>query len=121
MSTKTQIGEGIDCLNFAFIDLAPTQIGLNVVSFFVLPGGTLVNQGTTSLGAFLDGFGNGVIPVDDDGGTVPVTHMTGSIPGAGADSIVLATGQFAGATGTARVSGAVNPNGDGLANPAFNC
>lgn len=114
--TKIEIGEGVDCLRFDNTDNFPIQVGVTAVSFFIMPGGTLVNMGATSLGLFLPGFGDG--NVGGDGGGVQVTHMTGSIPGANPDSIVGGTGRFAKASGFARVSGAVNAV---LALPHFNC
>lgn len=115
-SSDTQIGHGVDCLRFDDLSQEPTQIGLTAVSFFIMPGGVLVNMGATSLGAFLPGFGNGDIDIGGD--VVPVTHATGSIPSVGAKSIVGGTGEFAGAKGVARVSGAVSVI---PATPAFNC
>ena len=57
-ATKLRVGSGIDCLY-----LIPG--GVVAVSFFVLPGGSLVNAGLTSLGAFTLGIGdNPVIPGD---------------------------------------------------------
>lgn len=103
-ATKVELGTGIDCL---YTDLVETAVVL-AVSFFEMPGGSLVNAGRTSLGGFTAGFGDG--PVDGVDGP-PVTHMTGSVPGphevAENRSIIAGTGQFDGVVGTARVSGAV--------------
>lgn len=111
----TALGTGVDCLRFDDDSNAPTQIGVTAISFFSMPGGTLVNMGKTSLGAFIPGFGDG--RVNGDGTGPKVTHMTGSIPGPSKNSLIGGTGEFADAKGFARVSGAVNAEGT----PFFNC
>lgn len=100
-ATKVRLGSGIDCLYLI-------QGGVVAVSFFILPGGSLVNAGLTSLGGFTMGVGdNPVVPGDSD--SPPPLLMTGSIPNPDSESIVAATGDFAGQVGTGRVSGAVFP------------
>ena len=100
-ATKVQLGSGIDCLHLI-------EGGVVAVSFFVLPGGSLVNAGLTSLGAFTPGVGdNPVVPGDPS--SPPPFFMTGSIPDLTDDSIIAATGDFDGYVGTGRVSGAVFP------------
>ncbi len=92
-ATKLELGQGIDCL----ANITPDDnggISLTAVSIFKLPGGTIMSTGQTSLTAFIDGAGAG------DGAR---THMSGSIPTV--DNIIATTGQFAGMTGRARLSG----------------
>jgi hypothetical protein len=101
MATKMQLGYGIDCLY-------GVDGGVAAVSFFILPGGSVVNAGLTSLGTFTAGVGdNPVVPGDSDSPS-PVL-ITGSIPNLATNSIVAGTGQFAYAKGSGRVSGAVFP------------
>ena len=108
-ATKVLLGDGIDCL-------WGIDGGVIAASFFVLPGGTMVNAGLTSLGAFTPGVGdNPVVPGDADSPN-PIL-MTGSIPILTDDSIIAATGDFDGMVGTGRVSGAVANDG----NFWFNC
>lgn len=118
-STKVQLGSGIDCLYFISGDILD---GVVAVSFFNLPGGSIVNAGRTSLGLFAPGVGdNPVVPGNPE--SPPPLLMTGSIPNLEFDSIVAANGGFAGYTGTGRVSGAVFPGaGTGeFPNFWFNC
>jgi hypothetical protein len=110
MSSGVQLGTGVDCLRFDDTMFMPDQIGVTAYSFFVTPGGTLVNRGMTSLRALIPGFG--------DGGLPQRTHATGSIPNPSAQTLVAGTRRFHKAKGRARVSGAVNP---GLATPFFDC
>jgi hypothetical protein len=105
-----QIGTGIDCLRFDDTSMAPDKILVTAYSFFVTPGGTLVNRGTTSIRALEPGWG--------DGGDPQRTHATGSIPDPKAKTLIAGTGMFKKAKGRARVSGAVNPN---FATPFFDC
>ena len=108
-ATKVVLGTGIDCL----WDITG---GVVAVSFFVLPGGSLVNAGLTSLGNFTASVGdNPVVPGDSN--SPPPILITGSIPNLTNDSIIAATGDFAGLVGTGRVSGAVANDG----NFWFNC
>jgi len=110
MRSGVQLGTGVDCLRFDDTVYAPDQIGVTAYSFFVTPGGTLVNRGATSIRALIPGFG--------DGGSPQRTHATGSISSSSDKSLVAGTGLFDKAKGRARVSGAVNP---GLATPFFDC
>jgi hypothetical protein len=64
---------------------------------FHLPGGTLTSRGSTT-----------VQPILTDPIETPITHVTGAVPDAGANSIIGGTGRFANATGSVRLSGAVN-------------
>jgi hypothetical protein len=96
----TLLGSGVDCLRFEDGTApGPESFKVAAVSFFVMPGGTLVTAGRTSVLALSDGWGNGGVPQK--------THATGSIPTPGAHSVIAGTGEFAGAQGMARVSGAV--------------
>lgn len=101
MKTKKELGSGIDCLY-------GVEGGVAAVSFFILPGGSLVTAGLTSLGPFTSGVGDNPVVPGDSNSPSPV-FITGSIPDLATNSIVTGTGQFADAEGTARVSGAVFP------------
>jgi hypothetical protein len=103
MATKVQLGYGIDCLY-----AVAGGNGVAAVSFFILPGGSIVNAGLTSLGVFTPGVGDGPV-VPGDGGSPSPVLMTGSIPDLTVNSIVTGTGQFASSAGTGRVSGSVFP------------
>ncbi len=99
---KMQLGKGIDCL----ADIKPDGNGgmtLTAVSVFLLPGGIIVSKGETSLPAFIKGVGSG------DGHR---THVTGGIPMT--DNVIAATGDFAGMTGRARLSGMIRAGGENL-------
>jgi hypothetical protein len=101
-NTGIQIGSGVDCLRFDDGTAPPEdEIRLTAYSFFVTPGGTLVNSGTTSVRAFVDGFGNGGAPF-------PRSHLTGSVPDSNAQTFVGGTRRFDRTRGRARVSGAVD-------------
>ena len=114
MATKVQMGSGIDCLY-------GVTGGVAAVSYFILPGGSFVSAGLTSLGTFTVGVGDNPVVPGDAGSPSPVL-MTGSIPDLTSNTIVAGTGQFANAKGTGRVSGAVFPGPlvDG-SNFWFNC
>jgi hypothetical protein len=117
------IGSGVDCLVFhdvpgrvvngeglangrAFENLAG-DVAVEAVSIFDFGGGDIiVTSGLTSVRPLLEGFGNGGAPAR--------THVSGSIPGPSAHSILLAEGSFAGSQGSARVSGALAINSNGL-------
>ena len=106
-ATGMQIGTGIDCLRDLAGDNGPA---VTAVSFFILPGGVLVNQGLTSLGLFSTGIG-------DAGGAVNV--MTGSIPTDTTSSLIFGTKKFQTPSGRARVSGAARVGAAGV--EALNC
>lgn len=93
--TGRVIGTASDCL----MNVQPVGneggMSLTAVTFFNLPGGTIVAQGNTS-----------VQPTTI--GSPSVTHITGAIPDAGQNSIIAGTGAFRRATGPVRLSGAVN-------------
>lgn len=100
------IGTGNDC----FTELVPNDDGsvvLTNTTFFNTRSGTLISEGLVS-----------VVPIprlpEDggtslaDGGSSAMTHITGSIPSADSgDSIIGGTHRFENATGTVRLSGAV--------------
>lgn len=117
------IGSGVDCLVFhdvpgrvvngnglangrAFQNLAG-DFAVEAVSIFNFGGGDIiVTSGLTSVRPLLDGFGDGGVPAR--------THVSGSIPDPSGHSIILAEGSFAGSQGSARVSGALAINSNGL-------
>lgn len=117
------VGYGVDCLIFndvpgqvangnglangkAFQNLAG-DVAVLAVSIFDFGGGDIfVTSGNTSVRPLLEGYG--------DGGEPARTHMSGSIPGPSANSILLAEGRFAGSQGPARVSGALSVGSNGL-------
>lgn len=115
LSTGHQVGVGVDCLKPAAVDLSDSAnllatglpgdlaFGLQIeaTTFFLLPGGNLVNQGMTSVQPFFPATGNAM---------GAVTHITGSIPsGLLPGGVQAGTGKFAGWVGArARLSGAVN-------------
>jgi hypothetical protein len=99
-STKLQLGKGIDCL----AGITPDDNGgltLTGVSIFMLPGGTIVSKGETSLPAFIDGVGSG------DGAR---TNVTGGFPIT--DNVIATTGDFDGMGGKSRVSGMIRVGGE---------
>lgn len=121
LATRQQVGVGIDCLEPSAVDLSDSAnllgTGLSgdlafalevaATTFFLLPGGNLVNQGLTTVQPFLPGVG------DATGG---VTHLTGSIPsGLLPGGVQAGTRKFQSWVGAeVRLSGAVNlslPNG----------
>ena len=115
LSTGLQVGAGVDCLKPAAVDLSDSAnllatglssdlaFGLQIeaTTFFLLPGGNLVNQGMTSVQPFFPATGNAM---------GSVTHMTGSIPsGLLPGGVQAGTRKFASWVGArARLSGAVN-------------
>lgn len=105
-SSGVSVGTAVDCL-------APSPQTNGVIveafSFFMLPGGSFVSNGMTSVSPFFPGIG-------DAGGAF--THMTGSLPTK--NNIIGATGQFKD-KGTTRVSGAVDLSRFGEGIVAFNC
>jgi len=96
LATGQVMGTATDCL----ADMAPVGNGVALVgtTIFNLPGGTLTSRGKTT-----------VQPITTNNPSeTPITHITGAIPNDGANSIIGGTGRFAGATGSVRLSGAVN-------------
>jgi hypothetical protein len=94
--TDHVIGSGIDCLEN--IMEVGDGLSLDRTTFFHLPPGDLVASGITT-----------VAPVT--GGSPGFTHVVGDIPALGTNSIVDGTKRFAGATGSVRLSGAVDLTG----------
>lgn len=92
-ATGHVIGTATDCL----FDIQEVGDGssLTAVTFFNLPGGTVISQGHTT-----------VQPVTI--GSPDFTHITGAVPPADANTVIGGTGRFANAHGRARLSGAVN-------------
>lgn len=95
-SSNLQVGTGIDCLAGIEKD-GKGGLTLTAVSFFVLPSGTLVSSGTTSLPAFIGDFGSA------SGTDSARTHVTGAVPSG--YNVIGGTGQFAGMKGKVRLSG----------------
>ena len=93
------VGAATDCLS----DLTPTDTGVALVgtSYFHLPQGTLITRGSTSVQPVLQ-------PTVTTWGH-NITHITGA-SGTG-NAIIGGTKRFAGATGTARLSGMVDLSG----------
>ena len=93
------IGTGTDCLS----DITPTGTGLALTgtTFFHMPRGDLVVRGNTSVQPVLQ-------PTVTPAGQT-ITHTTGAA-GTG-NAVINGTGRFAGATGTARLSGMVDLSG----------
>ena len=91
------VGTATDCLSD--INEIGTGLALTGTTYFRMPQGTLVVRGNTT-----------VQPVTQIPTTTPagqdITHITGAA-GTG-NAVIHGTGLFAGATGTARLSGMVN-------------
>ncbi|QMU58133.1 MAG: hypothetical protein GKR98_07940 [Boseongicola sp.] len=105
-TTKLKLGRGIDCL----ADITPDENGgltLTGVSIFMLPGGTIVSMGATSLPSFIDGWGSG------DGAR---SHITGGFPTV--DNVIATTGDFSDMSGKARLSGMIRAGGEKM---MFDC
>jgi len=105
-STKVKLGRGIDCL----ADITPDENGgmtLTGVSIFMLPGGTIISKGQTSVPAFINGVGSG------DGSR---SHITGGFPTT--DNVIATTGEFADMGGKARLSGMIRAGGEKM---MFDC
>jgi len=92
-TTNLVIGTATDCLS----KVTPVGDGLALIgtTYFNFKEGTLVVRGKTS-----------VQPKTH--GSEPSTHITGGIPSPGANNVLYGTGIFEGATGSVRLSGAVN-------------
>jgi hypothetical protein len=105
-STKMQLGKGIDCLAGITSD-DNGGMTLTGVSVFMLPGGTIMSIGQTSVPAFINGWGSG------EGAR---SHVTGGFPTT--DNIIATTGEFEGMGGKARVSGMVRAGGEKM---MFDC
>ena len=103
--TDRVLGSGIDCLEN--IQMVGDGLSLNRTTFFHFPQGDLVASGITT-----------VAPVT--GGSPGFSHVVGDIPAPGTNSILSGTRRFAGATGSVRLSGAVDLSGFPGAT-TFNC
>ena len=112
MKNQRVIGTGTDCL--ADVMAAGSGVKLVGTTYFHMPNGDLVTRGNTSVQAV---FHPTVTP---DGQSM--THITGA---SGTENAILeGTGRFAGATGTARLSGMVDMSafGGDVGDPiSFNC
>ena len=112
MKNQQVIGTGTDCL--ANVMMAGSGVKLVGTTYFNMPNGKLVTRGNTSVQAVYHPT------VTPEGQTI--THITGAA-GTG-NAIIDGTRRFAGATGTARLSGMVDmTNFGGIpGNPiTFNC
>ena len=109
-ATGRIIGPGTDCLNPN--SMAPIGadggFGINNLTFFYLPGGTVVSLGRTT-----------VQPVEDS--SHGWTHITGEVDPI--DNIItdLSTGRFKNATGNTRLSGNVDLSLFGNGIITFDC
>jgi hypothetical protein len=106
-----RLGTGIDCLTV--LDGAADGNGIQVIgtATFEFPEGTIVARGLTS-----------VRPKVPDHGSSTATHMTMAVPDLGANSVLSATGIFAGLEASVRLGGAVDLSllaDDGIID--FNC
>ena len=111
-----RIGTGVDCLRIDNIADDADFIELSAHSFFLMPGkNAFIASGFTTVRAFRDGVGNG----DRGDGAGPISHMTGSLPDG--YNITGGSGDFSDATGSVRLSGAVDLSDFGNGNIFFNC
>jgi len=87
------IGSASDCLT----NISPVGggVALTGTTFFFFHGGTVVTRGLTT-----------VQPTTH--GSADFTHITGAIPQAGDNNVIYSDGKFTTASGSARLSGAVN-------------
>ncbi len=105
IATGKIVGEARDCLSPQELDNGGTpmmvlddSIRLIGTTIFRLRGGEIISQGDTS-----------VRPVF--WANQPNTHITGAIPQPGSNSILAGTRRFRNASGTVRLSGAVDMSG----------
>lgn len=94
VATGDVIGEGTDCLADIEGD-GTTGMVLTGTTTFTFPDGTLVSRGRVTIQPLIDG-------------PAGFTHITGSMPEDGEDSVLSGTGVFDGATGQVRLVGTVN-------------
>ena len=87
------IGTATDCLSD--INGVGEGLALTGTTIFNLPDGQLISKGLTS-----------VMPTTH--GSEDITHITGAIPSDGDNNIIAGSGAYTNATGSARLSGAVN-------------
>lgn len=82
---------------------------IDAITFFFFPGGHFVADGLTTVRPIFDGVGDGKDAGGNPGPFGAITHITGSIPGAGS-YISEASGRYRKLAGKGRVrlSGAVN-------------
>jgi hypothetical protein len=109
LETGRLIGTATDCL----ADISGDDVvGMALVgtTIFNLPGGSFTSRGNTT-----------VQPILTDPTGTPITHVTGAIPHAGQNSIIDGTGKFEDASGSVRLSGAVNLSNLGAGEITFDC
>lgn len=105
--TGRVIGTASECLAFADLDgQGPKPVATTTFNFRE---GTLVQRGKMTLQPVLWDPANNP-DVDSD-----VTLVTGAFPAPGTNNIIYGTGQFSGATGHVRLSGAARDHGNGTA------
>ena len=109
LATGHVIGTATDCLADIVGDPG-NGMALIGTTIFNLPGGTLMSRGATT-----------VQPILTPPAGTPITHVTGAVPNDGDNSIIGGTGRFAGATGSVRLSGAVNLSNLGAGEITFDC
>ncbi len=122
IATGKVVGEAEDCLSPQDLDQGASDlvfddsIRLIGYTFFHLPGGTILSRGETTVRPRF---------VGDSSPSAPNTHITGAIPEPGSNSILGGTKRFKDASGTVRLSGAVDMSGfipqDGVGPIAFTC
>ena len=113
------IGTGIDCLYStpAVDGTTDTNFGVAAIAMYKFSDGTLVSSGKTSVGVVSATFGDGPVNFKDNSSPI-VNLLTGSIPDADSNSILVGTGKYKGTTGTIRLSGGMYMGDDQV---YFNC
>jgi hypothetical protein len=105
VKTGNVIGVASDC----FSDITPIGDGLMLSdTTFLSPSGTLISQGLTTVQLVLHG-------------SADFTHITGAIPSPGDDSVIYGDSKFSNASGSVRLSGAVNLDALGSDLITFDC
>jgi len=110
LESQTVLGNGIDCL----WEYGNMTTAVAAIAFFAFDcNSTLIHSGLTSTGGFTADVGTG--PIDKGGPSVDT--MSGALPVEGGNTILPGTGDYASASGTVRLSGALHLNTE----PWFNC
>ncbi len=108
VSTSAVIGGGTDCLfNITVVDGG--GVALSAQTTFNLPEGSFTVAGQTTVQAITTGVPNGA------GGEL--SHITGSIPLPGENTVIHGTGAYASFRATVRLSGSANLAGTDGAEP----
>ena len=94
-----------------------TNFGVAAIAMYKFSDGTLVSSGKTSVGVVSATFGDGPVNFKDNSSPI-VNLLTGSIPDADSNSILVGTGKYKGTTGTIRLSGGMYMGDDQV---YFNC